>query len=159
MYQTAVRFNWSGLKLPSFKGNQRPYRSNAASHLGAAVLDHVARSGRLAAAFGWTKPKASFIYERLGSTAAGHVDAALRWTKPKSVKWISKSIFDSSTCHLFVWKSDTTLQNSFKNVLTKEEITQILGTHIVPKGGQRGKKLSAFGAYIFGIGIPRGFRL
>ena len=32
-------------------------------------------------------------------------------------------------------------------------------SHGVPKGGQKGKKLSGFGAYIFGIGIARGFRL
>ena len=31
--------------------------------------------------------------------------------------------------------------------------------HGVPKGGQKEKKLSGFGAYIFGIDIPRGFRL
>ena len=38
------------LKLASFKGDQRPYRENAASHVGAAVLAHVARSGRSGAA-------------------------------------------------------------------------------------------------------------
>ena len=38
------------LKLASFKEDQRPNRCNAASHVGAAVLAHVARSGRLAAA-------------------------------------------------------------------------------------------------------------
>ena len=32
-------------------------------------------------------------------------------------------------------------------------------THGVPKGGQKEKKLSGFGAYIFGIGIPRGLIL
>ena len=31
--------------------------------------------------------------------------------------------------------------------------------HGVPKGGQKEKKLSGFGAYIFGIGIPRGLIL
>ena len=31
--------------------------------------------------------------------------------------------------------------------------------HGVPKGGQKEKKLSGFGAYIFGIGIPRGLVL
>ena len=35
---------------------------------------------------------------------------------------------------------------------------QLVG-HGVPKGGQKEKKLSGFGAYIFGISIPRGFRL
>ena len=38
------------LKLASFKADQRPYRSSAANHVGAAVLAHVARSGRLDAA-------------------------------------------------------------------------------------------------------------
>ena len=31
--------------------------------------------------------------------------------------------------------------------------------HGVPKGGQKEENMSGFGAYIFGIGIPRGFRL
>ena len=31
--------------------------------------------------------------------------------------------------------------------------------HGVPKGGQKEKKLSGFGTYIFGIGIPRGLIL
>ena len=31
--------------------------------------------------------------------------------------------------------------------------------HGVPKGGQKEKKMSGFGAYIFGICIPTGFRL
>ena len=31
--------------------------------------------------------------------------------------------------------------------------------HGVPKGGQKEKKLSGFGAYVFGIGIPRGLIL
>ena len=38
------------LKLASFKADQRPYCSSAANHTGAAVLAHVARSGRLDAA-------------------------------------------------------------------------------------------------------------
>ena len=38
------------LKLSSFKADQRPYRSSAANHVGAAVLAYVARSGRLDAA-------------------------------------------------------------------------------------------------------------
>ena len=38
------------IELASFKEEQRPYHSNAASHVGAAVLAHVARSGRLDAA-------------------------------------------------------------------------------------------------------------
>ena len=38
------------LKLASFEGDQRPYRGHAASPVGAAVLAHVARSGRLGAA-------------------------------------------------------------------------------------------------------------
>ena len=38
------------LKLASFKADQRPYRSSAANHVGAAVLAPVARSGRLDAA-------------------------------------------------------------------------------------------------------------
>ena len=38
------------LKLASFKEEQPPYRSKAASHVGAAVLANVARSGRLDAA-------------------------------------------------------------------------------------------------------------
>ena len=42
------------LKLASFKEDKRPNRSNAASHVGAAVLAHVARSVRLAAALRWT---------------------------------------------------------------------------------------------------------
>ena len=37
-------------KLASFKADQRPYRSLAATHVGAAVLAHVARSGQLDAA-------------------------------------------------------------------------------------------------------------
>ena len=32
-------------------------------------------------------------------------------------------------------------------------------THGVSKGGQKEKRLSGFGAYIFGIGIPRGLIL
>ena len=35
------------LKLASFEADQRPYRSSAANHVDAAVLAHVARSGRL----------------------------------------------------------------------------------------------------------------
>ena len=35
-----------GLKLASFKEEQLPYRGNDASHVGAAILAHVARSGR-----------------------------------------------------------------------------------------------------------------
>ena len=38
------------LKLASFKADQRPYRSKAENHVGAAVLTHVALSGRLNAA-------------------------------------------------------------------------------------------------------------
>ena len=38
------------LKLASFKEEQLPYRSKAASHVGAAVLVHVARSGQSDAA-------------------------------------------------------------------------------------------------------------
>ena len=38
------------LKLDSFKEEQLPYGSNAASYVGAAVLAHVARSGGLPAA-------------------------------------------------------------------------------------------------------------
>ena len=38
------------LKLASFKGEQRPDRSNAARYVGAAVLAQVARSGRSDAA-------------------------------------------------------------------------------------------------------------
>ena len=34
------------VKLASFKGDQRAYRGNAASHVGAAVLAHVGRSNR-----------------------------------------------------------------------------------------------------------------
>ena len=49
-------------KLASFKGDQRPYRDNAASNMGAAVLAHVARSGQLAAAHRWTKPITEKIY-------------------------------------------------------------------------------------------------
>ena len=45
------------LKLTSFKEDQRPNRCNAASHVGAAVLAHVARSGRLYAALRRTELK------------------------------------------------------------------------------------------------------
>ena len=38
------------LELASFKEEKPPYRSNAASHVGAAVLANMARSGRLDAA-------------------------------------------------------------------------------------------------------------
>ena len=38
------------LKLASSKEEQLPYRSDAASHVGTAVLAHLARSGRLDAA-------------------------------------------------------------------------------------------------------------
>ena len=38
------------LKLASFKEEQLPYHSEAACHVGAAVLVHVARSGQLDAA-------------------------------------------------------------------------------------------------------------
>ena len=53
MYQPCISglLTLCGLKLASFKVDQRPYRSNAVSHVGAAVLAHVARSGRLDAAF------------------------------------------------------------------------------------------------------------
>ena len=34
------------VKLASFKADQRPYRSSAANHVGAAVFAHVARSRR-----------------------------------------------------------------------------------------------------------------
>ena len=44
-----------GIELASFKEDQRPNCCNAASHVGAAVLAHVARSGRLAAPLRWTK--------------------------------------------------------------------------------------------------------
>ena len=37
-------------KLASFKADQRPYRSSAANHVGAAVFAQMARSGRLDAA-------------------------------------------------------------------------------------------------------------
>ena len=39
--------NEDGLKLTLFKEEQPPYRSKAESHVGAAVLAHVARSGWL----------------------------------------------------------------------------------------------------------------
>ena len=45
-------FNFS-YELASFKEEQPPYCSNAASHMGAAVLAHVARSGRLDVALRW----------------------------------------------------------------------------------------------------------
>ena len=41
----------------------------------------------------------------------------------------------------------------------KTENKSVSQVHGVPKGGQKEKKLSGFGAYIFGIGIPRGFTL
>ena len=56
------------LKLASFKEDQRPYRGNAASHVGAAVLVHVARSGRLDAALKLLSSKSS-----VKLAAAGHV--------------------------------------------------------------------------------------
>ena len=40
-------FDSERIKLASFKEEQRSYCSNAASHVGAAVLAHVARSGLL----------------------------------------------------------------------------------------------------------------
>ena len=43
-------FSYLQFKLASFKEKQRPDRSNAPSHVGAAVLAHVARSGQLDAA-------------------------------------------------------------------------------------------------------------
>ena len=49
------------LKLALFKEDQRPNRCNGASHVGAAVLAHVARRGRLDAALRWTELIASFI--------------------------------------------------------------------------------------------------
>ena len=56
-------FQWdartSQLELGSFKEDQRPYRSDAASHVGAAVLAHVARSGRSDAALRWKELKSS----------------------------------------------------------------------------------------------------
>ena len=45
------------VKLSSFKEEQLPCRSNAASHLGAAVLAHLVRSGRSEAALKSTKLK------------------------------------------------------------------------------------------------------
>ena len=48
--------NEDGLKLTLFKEEQPPYRSKAESHVGAAVLAHVARSGWLDAALRWTEP-------------------------------------------------------------------------------------------------------
>ena len=44
--ETALRYD----ELASFHEEQRPHRSNAASHVGAAILAHVARSGRSDAA-------------------------------------------------------------------------------------------------------------
>ena len=43
-------YSIQGLKLDSFKEDQRPNRCNAASHVGAANFNHVNRSGRLDAA-------------------------------------------------------------------------------------------------------------
>ena len=58
MFAYTGAFLCSGyLKLASFKGNQRPHCSNAASHVGAAVLAHVARSGRSDAFHRWKKLK------------------------------------------------------------------------------------------------------
>ena len=50
LYLLIQAYRISNLKLASFKEDQRPNRCNAASHVGAAVLAHVARSGRLDAA-------------------------------------------------------------------------------------------------------------
>ena len=47
----AVVVTETRLKLASFKADQRPYRSSALNHVGAAVFDHVARSGRLDTAY------------------------------------------------------------------------------------------------------------
>ena len=42
-----------------------------------------------------------------------------------------------------------------KGGLIKNMIHDLINVcHGVPKGGQKGKKVSGFGAYIFGIGIP-----
>ena len=49
------------LKLASFKEEQLPYRSCAAIHAGAAVLVHVARSGRSEPLLDERSFKASFI--------------------------------------------------------------------------------------------------
>ena len=45
------------LTLASFEADQRPYRSSAANHVGAAVFAHVAPNGRLDAVHRWTKLK------------------------------------------------------------------------------------------------------
>ena len=57
----------NGLKLASFKEDQRPNCSNAAIHVGAAVLAHVARSGRLDAALRWTELNFQVIKRSLDS--------------------------------------------------------------------------------------------
>ena len=54
--------NYCLIKLASFKEDQRPNRSNASGHVGAAVLVHVARSGRSDAALRWMELKRAFFY-------------------------------------------------------------------------------------------------
>ena len=45
------------------------------------------------------------------------------------------------------------------SIFTQTNLNSDICIHGVPKGGQKEKKLSGFGAYIFGIGIPRGLIL
>ena len=83
--------------LASFKADQRPYRSSAANPMGAAVLAHVARSGRLDATHRWTKPKSKKIMHLViclqisrGCTQIIPIYLYLHWKKAMAWTWMLK---------------------------------------------------------------------